>query len=338
MIREAAMRLIQKEDLDAATAEAVMDEIMSGNASEILISAYLTALAAKGETVEEITASAKGMRKAGRKFKHEGSSFEIVGTGGDGSNSFNISTTAAFVIAAAGVKVTKHGNRAASSKSGAADCLEALGANITAEPEKTEKVFEKCGFAFLFAQKYHAAMKYVAPVRKELGFRTVFNILGPLTNPAAADMQVMGVYSEELAEPLAKVLSNLGVKRGMTVYGTDKLDEASVCAPTKICEFENGEFKSYMISPEELGLKTYDKSELLGGTGKENADTTLGILSGKIGGAKLDAVLLNAACGLYVAGKANSIKSGVSLAKELVESGKALEKLNEFVRLTNEDL
>lgn len=335
MIREATAQLVNKEELSSETVEKVMDEIMSGEASPVLMSAYLTALAAKGETVNEITASAKGMRKAGTPLKHSGSVFEIVGTGGDRSNSFNISSTASLVIAAAGVRVAKHGNRAASSKSGAADCLEALGVKIALEPEQMAQVLDECGICFLFAQKYHSAMKYVAPARKELGIRTVFNILGPLTNPAAADMQVMGVFAEEYTEPLAHVLRNLGVKRGMTVYGMDRLDEVSISAPTKICEFEGDNFKTYTITPEEMGVTTADKSEILGGTGAENAEITLNILKGTEKGAKRDVVLLNAACGLYITGKAGSIKEGVALAAELIDSGRALEKLEQFKAATN---
>lgn len=335
MINTAIAQLMNKEDLSADTVEAVMDEIMTGNATQAQMAAYLVALEMKGETIEEITASAKGMRKAGTPLKHEGSVFEIVGTGGDCSNSFNISTIASLVIAASGVKVAKHGNRAASSKSGAADCLEALGVNLAIEPEKNEKVLDECGICFLFAQKYHSAMRFVGPVRKELGVRTIFNILGPLTNPAAADVQVMGVYDEKLLEPMAKVLSNLGVKRGMVVYGTDRLDEVSISAPTKVCDFDNGSFKSYTITPEDMGLKTADKSEILGGTGAENAEITKGILKGEIKGAKRDVVLLNAACGLYVTGKAPSVAEGVKLAAELIDSGKALAKLDEFVAATN---
>lgn len=335
MINEAIKQLMNKEDLSSETVEAVMDEIMSGNATQAQMAAYLVALEMKGETIEEITASAKGMRKAGTPLKHEGSVFEIVGTGGDRSNSFNISTTASLVIASEGVKVAKHGNRAASSKSGAADCLEALGVNLTLEPEKNEKVLEECDICFLFAQKYHSAMRFVGPVRKELGVRTVFNILGPLTNPAAADTQVMGVYDESLLEPMAKVLSNLGVKRGMVVYGTDRLDEVSISAPTKVCEFGDGSYKTYTFTPEDMGLKTADKSEILGGTGAENAEITKGILKGEIKGAKRDVVLLNSACGLYVAGKAPSIAEGVKLASELIDSGRALAKLDQFVAATN---
>ncbi len=336
MITEAIKKLAVKEDLSEETVEQTMDEIMNGKADPVQIAAYLTALSMKGETIEEITASAKGMRRAGTPLAHEGSVFEIVGTGGDCSNSFNISTTASIVIAAGGVKVAKHGNRAASSRSGAADCFEALGVNISPDPERNSEILRKCGMCFLFAQKYHSAMKYVAPVRKELGIRTVFNFLGPLTNPAAADTQVMGVCDEALVEPLAHVLANLGVKRGMTVYGTDRLDEISISAPTKVCEFENGNFRSYEIRPEDFGMKSAPREEIVGGTGADNAKISLGILKGEIKGAKRDIVLLNAGFGLYLAGKANSPAEGISLAAEIIDSGKALEKLNEFIAASNE--
>ena len=336
MIKEAITKLINKEDLSTETVEQVMDEIMTGQASQILMASYLTALEAKGATVEEITASAKGMRKAGTQLKHRDAVFEIVGTGGDFSNSFNISTTASIIIAAAGVKVAKHGNVAATSRSGSADCLKALGVKIDLEPEQMEQVLEKCGMCFLFAQKYYSAMKYVGPVRKELGIKTVFNILGPLSNPAAAEIQVMGVYDESLVEPLARVLSKLGVKRGMVIYGTDRLDEVSIGAPTKVCEFEGDNFKSCTIKPEDFGISSADKSEIAGGSGEDNAKITLGILKGEIKDARRDVVLLNAGCGLYTAGKADSIAEGVKLAAELVDSGKAMEKLNSFIAATNE--
>lgn len=335
MIKEAIKKLMNRENLTEAEVLETMDEIMSGKADNILISAYLVALEMKGATIEEITASAKGMRKAGTVLKHDESAFEIVGTGGDNANSFNISTTSSLVIAASGAKVAKHGNRAASSKSGAADCLEALGVNITLAPEKNVEVLKNVGICFLFAQVYHSAMKYVAPVRKTLGVKTIFNILGPLTNPAAADTQVMGVYDEKLVDPMARVLYNLGVKRGMTVYGMDRLDEVSISAPTKICEFDNGNFKSYEITPEQFGLKRADKSEIIGGTGKENAEITLGILKGEVKGAKRDVVLLNSACGLYVTKKASSVEEGVKMAADLIDSGKALAKLDELIKATN---
>lgn len=335
VIEEAIKKLVKKEDIGYEMAKEVMNEIMSGQASEVQKSSYLTALSMKGETIEEITGSAEEMRNHCTRLEQDRDVLEIVGTGGDGSNSFNISTTASLVISAAGVPVAKHGNRAASSKSGAADCLEALGVNITISPEKSKEILEKANICFLFAQKYHTAMKYVGPVRKELGIRTIFNILGPLANPASANMQVMGVYEEALAEPLAKVLSNLGVKRGMVVYGQDKLDEISVCAPTTVCEIEDGSFKTYVITPEEFGLKRYAKEELVGGTPAENAKITRKILAGEQGAAR-DAVVFNAAAGLFVAGKAKDLAEGVKLAQELIDTGKAAAQLEKFIELSNE--
>lgn len=335
MIGEAIIKLSKKEDIGYEMAKAVMNEIMSGEATDVQKSAYLTALSMKGETIEEITGSAEEMRNHALPVNHGMEVLEIVGTGGDGSNSFNISTTAALIIAAAGVPVAKHGNRAASSKSGAADCLEALGVNISLEPEKAVELLQTAGIAFLFAQKYHTAMKYVGPIRKELGIRTVFNILGPLTNPAKATMQVMGVYDESLLESMAQVLSNLGVKKGMVVYGQEKLDEISICGPTSVCAFHNGQFKRYTITPEEAGLKTCKKEELLGGTPQENAAITRAILAGEEKGAKRDAAVINAAAALFVAGKANSLREAVKLAQETIDSGKALAKLEQFAELSN---
>lgn len=331
MIKEAIIQLTQKKDLTYDQAEQVVNEIMEGKASDIQMAAYLTALAMKGETIDEITASAVSMRAHGTQLQHDMEVLEIVGTGGDGSNSFNISTTASMVIVAGGVPVAKHGNRAASSKSGAADVLEALGADITLDPEQSKKVLEKVGFCFLFAQKYHSTMKYVGPVRKKLGIRTVFNILGPLSNPAAATMEVMGVYNESLVEPLARVLSNLGVKRGMVVYGQDKMDEISMSAPTSVCEIRDGELISYEITPEQFGYERCEKDALVGGTPQENAWITRDILEGRDRGAKYQAVCLNAGAALYIAGKADTLEAGVKLAEELINSGKAAQKLASYV-------
>lgn len=334
MIKEAIIKLNNKENLTYDEAYETMNEIMSGQASQIQISSYLTALGMKGETIEEITASAEGMRNNGDRINHKFDVLEIVGTGGDKSNSFNISTTSAMVIAAGGVKVAKHGNRAASSKSGAADVLEALGVKIDISPEKSLKLLNEIGICFLFAQKYYSAMKYVAPVRKELGIRTIFNILGPLSNPAGANMQIMGVYDEKLAEPLARVLSNLGVKRGMVVYGQDGLDEISMSSRTTICEVNNGELSTYVIRPEDFGYQTCSKSELVGGTPMENATIAKNILSGEKG-PKRNAVTMNAGAALYVAGKADSFKEGIILAEKIIDSGMALKKLNEFIEYSN---
>ena len=336
MIKEAIIQLTQKKDLTYDQAEQVVNEIMEGKASDIQMAAYLTALAMKGETIDEITAFAVSMRAHGTQLQHDMEVLEIVGTGGDGSNSFNISTTASMVIAAGGVPVAKHGNRAASSKSGAADVLEALGADITLNPEQSKKVLEEVGFCFLFAQKYHSAMKYVGPVRKKLGIRTVFNILGPLSNPAAATMEVMGVYDESLVEPLARVLSNLGVKRGMVVYGQDKMDEISMSAPTSVCEIRDGEFTSYEITPEQFGYERCEKDALVGGIPQENAWITRDILEGRDRGAKYQAVCLNAGAALYIAGKADTLEAGVKLAEELIDSGKAAQKLASYVSVSRQ--
>ena len=337
MIKEAIIKLSKKQDLAYAEAEAVMDEIMSGQATPVQMSAYLTALALKGETIDEITASAAGMRAHCIKLLHNLDVLEIVGTGGDGSNSFNISTTSSLVIAAGGVPVAKHGNRAASSKSGAADVLEALGVKITLTPERSAEILKKINICFLFAQNYHIAMKYVAPIRKELGIRTVFNILGPLSNPAGANMELMGVYDQSLVEPLAQVMANLGVNRGMVVYGQDSLDEISMCAPTSVCEIRDGKFTSYEITPEQFGYERCEKGALTGGTPAENAEITKAILKGEEKGPKRQAVCLNAGAALYIAGKATSIEEGVKLAESLIDSGAALKKLEEFIQKSNQE-
>ena len=335
MIREAIIKLSRREDLSYKEAEAVMNEIMEGSASPVQMSAYLTALSLKGETIDEITASAAGMRTHCIKLLHEKDVLEIVGTGGDGANSFNISTTSSLVIAAGGVPVAKHGNRAASSKSGAADVLEALGVKITLPPEKSSEILEKINICFLFAQNYHIAMKYVAPIRKELGIRTVFNILGPLSNPAGANMELMGVFDESLVEPLATVMANLGVTRGMVVYGQDRLDEISMSAPTKVCEIKDGWFTSYEITPEQFGYSMCEKGALQGGTPEENAGITRAILCGTERGAKRQAVCMNAGAALYIAGKTNTIEEGVRMAESLIDDGSALRKLEEFIRESN---
>lgn len=334
MIEQAIARLALRDDLSFETARTVMDEIMSGKASQIQISAYLTALAVKGETIEEITGSARGMRSHAVSLKSDKDVLEIVGTGGDKSNSFNISTTSALVVSAAGVPVAKHGNRAASSKCGAADVLEALGVNISITPEQSKKLLDEIGICFMFAQKYHTAMKYVAPVRKELGIRTIFNILGPLTNPAGANMQLLGVYDESLLEPMAHVLSNLGVKNAMVVYGQDGLDEISLSAPTSVCEVRGGEFTTYEMFPEEYGLNRCSKDELVGGTPQENAEITKRILQGEKS-AKRDAVVLNSAAALHIANADLSIQQAVKTAQGTIDSGKALAQLERFIDISN---
>lgn len=336
MIKEVILKLSKKENLNYEEAKEVMNEIMSGKATAVQMSSYLTALSMKGETIEEITGSAAGMRANCIKLLHNMEVLEIVGTGGDNSNSFNISTASAIVIAAGGVAVAKHGNRAASSKCGAADVLEELGININISPEKSREILSKINICFLFAQNYHIAMKYVAPVRKELGIRTVFNILGPLSNPAGANIELMGVYDESLIEPLAKVMQNLGVKRGMVVYGTDKIDEISMSSETKVCEILDKEnLKSYTISPKDFGYNFCDKKEIEGGSVKENAEIIRNIFNLKDNGAKRKAVCMNAGAGFYIAKKVKNIKEGVQMAENLIDEKKAFKKLEDFIKESN---
>ncbi|RKM61104.1 anthranilate phosphoribosyltransferase [Butyrivibrio sp. CB08] len=337
MIKEAIVKIVNKEDLTYDEAYSVMNEIMSGETSQTQNAAFLAALStksARAETTDEIAGCAAAMRDHATKVETGMDIFEIVGTGGDNAGSFNISTTSALVAAAGGMKVAKHGNRAASSKCGTADCLEALGVNIQQSPERCVELLKEAGMCFFFAQKYHTSMKYVGAIRKELGFRTVFNILGPLTNPGSPKMQLLGVYDEYLVEPLAQVLVSLGVKRGMVVYGMDKLDEISLSSNTKICEIQDGWYKTYTISPEDFGFKKCEKSDLVGGTPEENAKITLDILKGAKG-PKRDAVLLNAGASLYIGGKAESFAKGIELAAELIDSGKALEVLNKVIEVSN---
>ena len=330
MIKEAIIKAAARENLGRDMAEAVMDEIMGGGASEIQMAAFLTAMAVKGETIEEISGSAAGMRKHCVRILHDMDVLEIVGTGGDRSHSFNISTTSALVISAAGVPVAKHGNRAASSKSGAADVLESLGVNIAVSPETSLALLRSIGLCFLFAQNYHISMKYVAPVRKELGIRTIFNILGPLVNPAGANRELLGVYSEDLVEPLAQVLRNLGVKSGMVVYGQDGLDEISMSAPTTVCEFAgDGAPETFTIAPEDFGFRRCPKEALQGGSPEENAAITLDILRGAKG-PRREAVLLNSGAALHIARPELSLRDGIALAAETIDSGKALDQLEQF--------
>ncbi|RKW39631.1 MAG: anthranilate phosphoribosyltransferase [Lachnospiraceae bacterium] len=338
MIKEAIIKIVNKEDLSFDEAYTVMNEIMNGETTPTQNAAFLAALStksAKAETTGEIAGCAKAMREHAIPVDTDFDLFEIVGTGGDNAGSFNISTTSAIVAAAGGMKVSKHGNRAASSKCGTADCLEALGVNIDEDPDKCRQLLEKVGICFFFAQKYHTSMKYVGAVRKELGFRTVFNILGPLTNPAHPKRQLLGVYDEYLIEPLAKVLVELGVKRGMVVYGMDKLDEISLSAPTKVCEIKDGTLHTYEIKPEDFGLSRCKKEDLTGGDPKENAAITLAILNGEKG-AKRDAVLLNAGAALYIGEKAKSIQEGINLAARLIDSKKALKVLEDFIKVSHE--
>lgn len=341
MIREAIFKLVDKQDLTYDEAYDVINEIMSGETTQVQTAAFLSALSTKStksETIAEIAGCAAAMRSHATKVDYDKPLLEIVGTGGDKAGSFNISTTAAFIIAAGGAKVAKHGNRAASSKSGTADCQEALGVNIEQSPDLCKKLLDEVGMCFFFAQKYHTAMRYVGPIRKELGFRTVFNILGPLTNPASPETMILGVYDESLVQPLARVLTSLGVKDGMVVYGQDCLDELSTACPTTVCEFHGDDYLSYVLTPEELGMKRCTKEDLRGGSPDENAQITRDILSGKETGAKRDTVLVNAAAGLYIAGMASSLKDGVAKAQELINNGKATETLEEYIRVSNQEV
>jgi len=336
MITTAIQKLANKEDLTFTEAETVVNEIMSGQTSDIQIASLLTALALKGETIDEIAGAAKAMRAHALAFTPREDVLEIVGTGGDHENSFNISTTTALVVAAAGVPVAKHGNRAASSKSGAADVLEALGVKIDVTPAQSEAILAHAGICFLFAQEYHQAMKYVAPVRKTLGIRTLFNVLGPLANPAGATQQLLGVYDAALVEPLARVLQQLGVANAMVVHGADGLDEVSISGPTQVCELQNGEFTSYEITPEQFGLQQAPIAAIVGGTPAENTQITRDILAGKAGATR-DIVLMNAGCALHIARPELTIAQGVALAAATIDNGQAAAKLAEFQALTKSE-
>ena len=342
MIKEAIIKIVNKGDLTFNEAETVMTEIMNGQTTPTQNAAFLAALSTKStkaETIDEITGCAVAMRNKAIPVEHDGMEvLEIVGTGGDNARTFNISTTSAMIAAAAGVKVAKHGNRAASSDSGAADCLEALGVNIQQSPEMCRKLLKEVGVCFMFAQKYHTSMKYVGAIRRELGFRTVFNILGPLTNPAKPEFFMLGVYDEYLCEPVAKVLSSMGVRHALVVYGRDKMDEVSPSCETTVCELRDGFYRTIVIKPEDFGMVRGEKDEIVGGTPKENAAVTRGILEGRITGTKRNAVLLNAGCAIYAANKADSISDGIRIAAEMIESGKALEVLDQFARVSNEEI
>lgn len=334
MIKEAIAQLVKREDLTSEVMEQVMEEIMTGEVTDAQKASFLTALSMKGETIDEITSAAKVLRSHCERFLNDMDVLEIVGTGGDGSNTINISTLSSVVVSAAGIPVAKHGNRAASSKCGTADCLEALGVKIDCAPARSAQILKDINLCFLFAQKYHPAMRFVGAVRKEMGIRTLFNVLGPLANPAGATMQLFGVYSEELVEPLAHVLRNLGVKRAMVVYGRDSMDEISLSAETKVCEFKNDEFKSYVIKPEDLGLTRCNKEDLVGGTPQENAAIVNDILGGAKG-PKTDVVLLNAGAAIYLASDGITLKDGIEKAREIIVSGKAKKQLKEFIEETN---
>lgn len=334
MIQEAIYRLLQKEDLSLDMTEAVMDEIMNGETTNAQIASFITAIRMKGESIDEITACAASMRKHGKKLNHGGDVLEIVGTGGDEAYTFNISTVSSFVISAAGIPVAKHGNRSVSSKCGSADVLEALGVKIDTAVEKSEDILEQIGLCFMFAPLYHSSMKYAAPVRKELGVRTIFNILGPLSSPADASLQLLGVYDESLVEPLARVLANLGVKRAMVVHGHDGLDEVSLSSTTTVCEVNNGQLNSFFLDPHQFGFEYCRPEDLVGGNPAENAEIAKSILTGEKG-AKRDIVLLNSAVCLYMSYNNITLRECVKMAADIIDSGRAMEQLHKFVQLSN---
>lgn len=334
MIQQAIYKLLNKEDLSLEMTKYVMEEIMSGNATNAQIAGFLTSMRMKGETIDEITASAMVMRKFGTKLNHEGDVLDIVGTGGDEANTFNISTISSLLISAAGIPVAKHGNRSVSSKCGSADVLEALGVKIDIPVEKSESILREIGICFMFAPYYHSSMKYAAPVRKELGVRTIFNILGPLSSPANANLQLLGVYDENLVEPMARVLANLGVKRAMVVHGHDGLDEVSLSTKSTVCEVNQGQVNSFFLDPHQFGFEYCNKEDIIGGNPAENAEIALRILNGEMG-PKRDIILLNTAVCLYMSYNNITLRECVKLAAEMIDSGKAIRKLEEFIRLSN---
>ena len=335
MIKDALYAVTHGQDLSYDLAKDTMNKIMSGEVAEVPMAGFLCALAAKGPTVDEVTAFAEVMREKAGSVPHEGTVVEIVGTGGDEANTFNISTTSGFIISAAGIPVAKHGNRSVSSKCGAADLIEALGAKLELNGEQNEAVLNKANMCFMFAPVYHQAMKYAGPVRKALGVRTVFNILGPLANPAGATVELMGVYDKSLVEPLARVLANLGVKRGAVVHGFDGLDEITATNKTYVCEINNGTFTSYEFDPKEYGFDYADKTELEGGDATVNAEITRRVLGGEQGG-KRTAVLLNAGMAIYLAKDGITLAEGIEEAKHMIDSGKALATMEQFVKATQE--
>ena len=334
MIKKAIYDLVNGKDLSLDETREVMYQIMEGNATNAQIAAFLTAMRLKGETIDEITACAMVMRDKCTKLTPKTDVLDIVGTGGDEASTFNISTVSAIVIAAGGIPVAKHGNRSVSSKCGSADLLEALGVKIDLNAEQSEKILEEIGICFMFAPTYHASMKYAAPVRRELGIRTIFNILGPLSNPAGANMQLLGVYDENLVEPLANVLANLGVKRAMVVHGHDGLDEVTLCDTTTICEVCDGKLNSFFLTPEQLGFKRCDIKELVGGGPIENAQIALDIFNGQKG-PKRDVVILNSAICLYMSYNNFTLRECIKMAEVIIDSGKAKRLLDDFILLSN---
>lgn len=337
MITEAIHLLTSNTEISYEITRQVMNEIMNGKATDAQIAAFLIALRMKGETTDDIAACAAVLREHCIKLNLHSNVevMDIVGTGGDEAFTFNISTIVSFIVAATGILVAKHGNRSVSSKCGAADVLEALGAKIDLTAEQNEKILNECGMCFLFAPKYHTAMKSVATVRKELGVRTIFNIMGPLANPAGASIQLLGVYDEHLVEPMSKVLLDLGIKRGIVVHGKDGLDEISVCDDSIVCEIKNNTIKKYIFNPEKYGVKKSELSHIKGGNPYENAKIFKDILEGKQG-AKRDIVILNAALSIYLGKNLSTIEEGIKIAEDMIDSGKAKRLMEKFIKKTNE--
>ena len=334
MIQEAIAKLVKKENLTVAEAQTVMNEIMSGTATPSQMAAYLTALAIKGETKEEILGSALVMREKSTKVPHHQEKIlDCCGTGGDGAFTFNVSTLVAFVVAAAGIPVAKHGNRSVSSQCGSADLLSEAGVKLELSAEQVARCIDEIGIGFIFAPLFHPAMKQVAPVRKEMGFRTIFNILGPVTNPADTTHQIIGVFDEKLTEPLSEVAFNLGIKKHFVIHNLSKIDELATCESNKISTFNNGKAETFYIEPQELGFAKIQKNQLQGGNASENLKIALEILNGE-DGPKRDAVVLNSALALVVSGNLNDLKEGVKLAQELLDSKKPLKKFQQFIAFT----
>ncbi len=338
-MKEAINKVIKGNHLTTDEAMSAMDMMLGGDATNAQIAAFLTAMRMKGETIEEIVGCAKVMQAKAEHVKPNVSVpyLDLVGTGGDGTNTFNISTTSAFVAAGAGVPIAKHGNRAVSSKSGAADVLEALGVKIVLPTEVVEKSVEEVGIGFMFAQTFNKSMKNVSTVRKEMGARTIFNILGPISNPSNATAVIIGVFNRYLNEHLANVLKNMGVKSGMVVCGNDGMDEITLTGVTYVSEIKNNEVINYEIDPKDYGFDHVRAEELVGGVGEENAKITRDILSGELKGAKRNIVLLNAGAAIYCAGLAKDLNEGIEKANESIDSGKALSVLNKLVEFTNRE-
>jgi anthranilate phosphoribosyltransferase len=334
-IREAIEKLVNRVNLSEAETIDVMNQIMTGEATPLQIASFLTALRMKGETVEEVTGAARVMREKAHRVNVGGKTvLDTCGTGGDQKGTFNISTTTAFVVAGAGVDVAKHGNRSVSSQSGSADVLGALGVKVDAPKERVEQCIAKIGIGFLFAPLLHEAMKYAVGPRRDIGIRTIFNLLGPLTNPAMASHQLIGIYSGELVGAVAHVLKNLGSARAMVVHGLEGLDELSLCGPTKVAELRDGQVKEYLIEPEQVGFKRCHLNELHGGSAAQSAEVVRAVLAGKPGAAR-DVVLLNSGAALYVSGKASSLRDGITVAAASIDDGKARQKLDQLIELTN---